>query len=93
MIGMRALLYRGFAVFHAAFPVDGVVADLGRTGQRCFIWHSFCHKVDTREFPHGIAIVNSILGGWVRQVEPDLKQIHPQHFLDPMGGRLRFPAG
>ena len=32
--------------------------------QCCFIWHGFCHEVDTREFPHGIAIVNSILGGW-----------------------------
>ena len=32
--------------------------------QCCFNWHGFCHEVDTREFPHGIAIVNSILGGW-----------------------------
>ena len=28
---MRALLYRRFAVFHAAFPVDGAVANLGKT--------------------------------------------------------------
>ena len=28
---MRALLYRGFTVYHAAFPVDGVVANLGKT--------------------------------------------------------------
>ena len=90
---MRALLYRGFAVFHAAFPVDGVVADLGRTAQCCFIWHGFCHKVDTREFPHGIAIVNSILGGWVRQVEPDLKQIHLYHIssLNGSGNYSEFP--
>ena len=48
--------HRGFAVFHAAFPVDGVVANLGRTAQCCFIWYGFCHKVDTREFPHGILL-------------------------------------
>ena len=28
---MCALLYRGFTVYHAAFPVDGVVANLGKT--------------------------------------------------------------
>ena len=55
------------------FPcsVDGVVADLGRTAQCCFIWHGIYHKVDTREFPHGITIVNSILGGWVPRSEAD----------------------
>ena len=29
------------------------------------------------EFSHSIAVVDSILGSWVRQIEPDLKQIHP----------------
>ena len=34
--GMRALLYRKFAVFHAAFPVDGVVANLKSPYIRAF---------------------------------------------------------
>ena len=49
----------------------------------CLVWHIPRHEVDACESTHGIAIVNRVLRRRVRQVEPDLKQIHPQHFLDP----------
>ena len=60
------------------------------------LWKVFAQRwlgIDTREFPHGIAIVNSILGGWVWQFEPELKQIHPQHFLNPHGRTTTLSRG
>ena len=51
--------------------------------QRCFIRNSFRHEVDPGKFPHGIAVINGILGCRVGQVEPNLKQIHPQHLFNP----------
>ena len=53
------------------------------------MWHvipnSFGHKVNDRKFPHSITVIYGILGVLVGQIEPDLKQIHPQHFLDTHG--------
>ena len=53
--------------------------------QRCFIRYCFRHEVNAREFPHGIAIIYGILRCWIGQIEPNLKQIHPQHFLNSHG--------
>ena len=61
--------------------------------QRCFIRYCLCHEVNTCEFPHGIAVVDGILSRRIGQVEPDLKQIHPQHFLDPHGRTTALPLG
>ena len=50
--------------------------------QRCFIRNRFRHEVNACEFSHGIAVVDGVLSSRIGQVEPDLKQIHPQHFLN-----------
>ena len=39
-------------------------------------------EVDSYEAPHGVTIVDRILEAFIRQVEPDLKQVHPEHNLD-----------
>ena len=50
--------------------------------QRCFIRYQFFHKVDTGESPRGIAVINRVLCSRTRKLEPDLRQVHPQHFFD-----------
>ena len=58
-----------------------------------FIWNGFCHKLNARKFPHGIAVIDCILSRRIRQVKPNLKQIHPQHFLDSHGRTATLPLG
>ena len=48
----------------------------------CCIQSLFLHKVDIHEFPECIAVVDCIFHTLVREIEPDLQQIHPQHFFD-----------
>ena len=67
--------------------------EMAEFAQCCFIRHCLRHEVDAREFPHGVAVVDGILGCRVEQVEPNLKQIHPQHLLNPHEWRPRFPLG
>lgn len=61
--------------------------------QRRSIRHILLKKVDSHEFPHGIAVVNGVLHTLVGQAEPALQQIHPQHGLDLDGRTASFPAG
>lgn len=48
---------------------------------------------NTCEVPHGIAVIYGILGCQVGQVKPNLKQIHPQHFLNSHGRTTTLPLG
>ena len=57
------------------------------------IRHALCKEVDTGEFPHGIAVINCVFRCRVRQMEPYLEQVHPQHFLDPHWRTASFPLG
>ena len=61
--------------------------------QRCFIRNRFRHEVNACEFSHGIAVVNGVFSSRVGQVEPDLKQIHPQHFFNAHGRTATFSLG
>ena len=61
--------------------------------QRCFIRHCFRHEVNACECPHGVAVINGILSSRVGQVEPDLKQIHPQHLFNSHGRTTTLPFG
>ena len=54
---------------------------------------ALCHEVNSCEFSHGIAVVDSVLSRRVGQVKPDLKQIHPQHFLNAHGRTAALPLG
>lgn len=58
--------------------------------QRCFIRNRFRHEVNTCEFSHGVAVVDGVLGRRVGQIEPDLKQIHSQHFFNAHGRTATF---
>ena len=86
----------------APLPADCVKKQLVQTvsfqkmvelTQGCFVWHCFCHEVNACEFPHGIAVVDSILGSRIGQVEPNLKQIHPQHFFNAHGRTSTLSLG
>ena len=50
-------------------------------------------EVDPDEVPHGITVVDRILKTFVRQVELDLKQIHPEHYFDPARRTAALPGG
>ena len=79
------------------YLVDGVeeqlvqvvgLQQMTKFSQRHLVRLRICHEVNTCEFPHDVAIIDGILGKQIGQVEPDLKHIHPQHFL---GGQPCFP--
>ena len=99
-------IHNGSALHHVPglhhYPVDRVKKQLVQAvrfqkmtelAQRCFIRHCFRHKVNACEFSHGIAVVDGIFGRWVRQIEPDLKQVHPQHLFDPHGRTTALSLG
>ena len=84
------------------YPVDRIEIQLVQTmrfqqmakvAQSGFVWYGFRHKVNAREFSHGIAVVYGILGCRIGKVEPDLKQIHPQHFLNTHGRTTTLSLG
>ena len=52
--------------------------------QRRCIRSIFLKEINPHEFAHGIAIVDSVLNAFVRQDEPALKQIHPQHLFNSL---------
>jgi hypothetical protein len=53
----------------------------------------FLQEVDSYEVPHGVAVVDRILEAFVRQVEPDLKQVHPEHDFDSARRTAALPLG
>ena len=54
---------------------------MAKLAQSGFIRNGLRHEVNANEFTHGIAVIDGVLRGRIRQVEPDLKQVHPQHFF------------
>ena len=53
----------------------------------------FRHEAEARKAAHGIAVIDRILSGWIRQVEPDQKHVHRQDLLNFHGGDSRaFPG-
>jgi len=59
--------------------------------QRCGVGHLLLQKVDAHEFAKGIAVIDGVFNALIRQREPALQQIHPQHFSIPFGGQPRLP--
>ena len=57
------------------------------------IWNLFFQEVDSYEVPHRIAVVDRIFKTFVRQIEPDLKQVHPEHYFDPAWRTAALPGG
>src|SRR5690554_1792086 len=53
--------------------------------QRGGVRHLFFHEIQSHELPHRIAVVDRVFHALIRQVEPALHQVHPQHLLDPHG--------
>src|SRR5712691_4611712 len=50
---------------------------------RALVRHYVIRQFHARESAHRLAVVDRILGLWVRQVEPDLQKIDPQHVIQP----------
>ena len=48
-------------------------------------------KASAHEFAKGIAVIDGVFNALIRQREPALQQIHPQHFSIPFGGQPRLP--
>ncbi len=48
-------------------------------GIRCFL----THEVNSHELAHGITVIDSVFYPFVRQAEPYLQQVHPQHLFNP----------
>ena len=61
--------------------------------QRCFVRNRLRHEVNACEFSHGVAVVDGILGSRIGQIEPDLQQIHPQHFFNAHGRTATLSLG
>ena len=57
--------------------------DLSEFAQCRCVRYALFQKVQMHEFPHGIAVVDRIFQPLVREVVPCLKQVHPEHGLDP----------
>ena len=53
----------------------------------------FLQEIDSYEVPHSVAVVDRILETFVRQVEPNLKQIYPEHYFDPARRTAALPLG
>lgn len=64
------------------FPQMVFFQQMTKFQKRCCIRNLFLHKVDIHEFPECIAVIDCIFHTLVREIEPDLQQIHPQHFFD-----------
>ena len=52
--------------------------------QRRCIRGIFLKEINPDESAHGIAVVDRILNAFIRQIEPALKQIHPQHLFNSL---------
>ena len=50
-------------------------------------------KIDPYEVPHRVAVVDRIFESFVRQVEPDLKQVHPEHYFNHTWRTAALPLG
>src|SRR3984893_8510550 len=58
---------------------------------RTLVRHHLVAQLNPRETPHRLAVVDRIFGLWVRQIEPLLQEINPQHLLQSQ--RLATLAG
>lgn len=91
LMGIEILWYTLFSAdFHDVagflhYPVDRLekqlvqlafLQQMSEFAQRCLVRHILFHKVDAREFPHGIAIIDCVLCRRVGRIEPNLEQIH-----------------
>ena len=55
---------------------------------------SFSVKGQTsRKFPHRVAVINRVFSGRIGEIKPDLKQVHPQHFLNAHRRTAAFSLG
>src|SRR5258705_2419838 len=58
---------------------------------RTLVRHHLVAQLNPRETPHRLAVVDRLFGLWVRQIEPLLQEINPQHLLQSQ--RLATLAG
>ncbi len=48
----------------------------------CLVRGCFYAEVDPNKFSHSLAIIQAVLGLWVRHVEPLLQEVDPEHSLN-----------
>ena len=61
--------------------------------QRCFVRHGFFHEINARKFPHRVAVIDCVFSGRIGEIKQDLKQVHPQRFLDAHRRTAAFSLG
>ena len=53
----------------------------------------FGEEIDMHKGSHGVAVIDGIFNADIRQVEPVLHQVHPEHGLDPSRRTAAFSRG
>src|SRR5574344_664594 len=57
--------------------------------RRC-VRNLFIHEIDSHKFAESITVVDCVFHALIRQIEPDLQQIHPQHSRNSAGRASAF---
>ena len=63
-------------------PKAMLLQQMAKLQQRCGVGNVLLEEIDSHEFPHGIAVIDRVLHPLIREGEPALQQVHPQHDLD-----------
>jgi hypothetical protein len=58
-----------------------VLQQVAEAQNRTLVGHYLVALFNSRETPHRPAVVDRIFGLWVRQIEPLLQEVNPQHLL------------
>jgi len=56
--------------------------EVQKLANRGFIGHGLAPQINAHELPHGARIVQGLLHGWIRQIEPLLQTMEAQHAFD-----------
>ena len=65
-----------------ASPLYRTLRKMAELQKRSSIRYLLLDKIHVHEFAERIAVIDCVLYALIGEVEPNLKQIHPQHFLN-----------
>lgn len=64
-----------------------------KIAQHCLVQHAVLQKVDPGKLSHDVAVIDRVRCPGIRQVEPDLQQIHPQNEFHLNGRSVPLSRG
>jgi hypothetical protein len=80
--------FRGQEVAHGGKDRGGEVVLLQAVPEpqdRGLVGHHVLAQLDARKPPHRLAVVDRVFGLGIREIEPLLEEVDPQHLLEPQG--------